>query len=103
MAAAFILIFAIQGEAFPSLFVTISFGISSMVGHFVSVGAGVLAEVPPPIPMIIFTALSSIAFVAHFFLSVPGDKEKLLQDIIMTKVNRMGNQPEKASLLEYQQ
>ena len=78
MASAFIMVYAIQGEAFPSLFVSVSLGISSMFGHFVSVGAGVLAEIPDPVPMIIFTALSGIACVSHIFVKIPGDKEKLI-------------------------
>ena len=78
MSAAFVLVYSIQAEAFPSLFIPISFGVSSFAGHLVSVAASELAEAPRPIPMVTFTSLSAIAFVVSIFLVIPKNKEDLI-------------------------
>ena len=87
MGAAFVLIFSIQAEAFPSLFVPISFGVGSCVGHFISVVAGEVAELQRPIPMIVFSALSAVAFIASAFLKIPKNKESLIQELALKKLN----------------
>jgi len=82
---AFVFVFSINGESFPSLFLPVSIGMSSAVGHMVSILSPEVAELDQPLPMITFLAVSIVGFVTHFFLQVPEDKESLIKELIQEK------------------
>ena len=60
---------------FPAIFAGTAFGLCNIGAKLVTIFAPVMAEITPPTPMIIFSALSAMALVAAFNI-IPPAKEK---------------------------
>ena len=62
---------------FPTMFAVTSMGIANLFSRTVGIFASVVAELPYPTPMIIFTAVNIVAGIsALFIIDVKEDKQK---------------------------
>ena len=69
---AFWLIFYINPEMFPPLFVPFSFSISGVVGRVVTIAAPQIAEIKPKqVPIIIFLIICGLSTISTLFLRKP--------------------------------
>lgn len=55
-------------KLFPTKFAASTYGICNLIGHLVTIGAPLVAEIKDPMPFIIFVGLTMIASVAAVFL-----------------------------------
>ncbi len=65
---AFNVVYASNNQFFPTRYLATTFGIVNFISHLISVGAPILAEVPHPLPFLVFLANTVIGMVASVFL-----------------------------------
>jgi hypothetical protein len=71
-AVAFAMVYYINSEIFPPLFVPFAFGAENLIARILTMSAPYLAEVKKPIPMIINVVISGIAIIVTIvILKVP--------------------------------
>ena len=75
ISASFVIVYVATVELFPVLFAATAMGICNFFARFLTIFAPDVAEMSPPIPMTIFSILSSIGIVLAFFIVVPKKKE----------------------------
>ena len=66
---------------FPAIFAGTAFGFCNLGAKVVTIFSAPMAEVKPPVPMIIFACLSSVALVAALMIQEPPKEEKVKQAI----------------------
>ena len=57
-----------QIDIFPTLFVGASFGICNFIARSFTIGSAFAAEIPDPIPVLIYSVLTGIGLLASFFI-----------------------------------
>lgn len=60
--------YIVQVELFPTLFLGTSFGICNFFARLFSIGSPLAAEIPEPIPAVIFCVLAGIGLLASFLI-----------------------------------
>lgn len=85
--------YSVQAECFPTTFQSFSFGIGACIAHLCAMASSIISETPPPIPMVVFEILCVIAFLFSFKLKIPENKEKLLQEILDIKTQKLAALP----------
>ena len=60
--------YAANSFFFPTLFAATAMGICNFLARLVSAGSYIISQLEEPVPMILFTGLCCVTFVASFFL-----------------------------------
>ena len=60
---AFDLVYLLVNDLFPTIFLATSYGVTNVVGRFVSILSPAMAYVPDPIPMLTLIAFSGLCVV----------------------------------------
>ena len=83
---AFLIVYYVNSEVFPPLFVPFSFAICGFVSRSFTIGAPQVAELKPRhVPVIVFLALSVVSMLAAFILRKPKEKIRTKEIKEMTK------------------
>lgn len=64
----FCLVYVIMVDVFPTLFVATAFGICNFAARIATIFAPVVAELSPPLPMILFTSMTLLGAVLIQFI-----------------------------------
>jgi len=93
IAASFTLVYYVNQEVFPALFVPFSFTICNFLARLLGIAAPQIAEVPKPFPILSFIAVSGVAIISIIFLrkveSEVHDKFEKLEEVSnLDKVKR---------------
>lgn len=73
----FTILYVCTNDVFPVLFCASALGITNFSSRFLTIFSAEIAEVPPPIPMILFTGLSVLGIVLIWFVKTNEEKEKI--------------------------
>jgi hypothetical protein len=65
--------FFANAQIFPAIFAGTAFGICNLVAKIATIFSPYMAEVNPPIPMIIFSALATVAGLLALFIRTEAD------------------------------
>jgi hypothetical protein len=72
----FTILYVCNGEVFPTMFAASALGITNFTSRFITIFSAEIAEVQPPIPMILFTSLSLLGAFLVWFLKTNDEKTK---------------------------
>ena len=79
----FTIIFFANSQIFPCIFAGTALGLCNMGAKFATILAPYMAEVDPPVPMIMCSIIASIAAISSLFIEVEPKKEKKAHDSIL--------------------
>ena len=68
--------YAANSFFFPTLFAATAMGICNFLARLVSAGSYIISQLEEPIPMILFTGLCALTFVASFFLATTDESSE---------------------------
>ena len=78
---AFSLCYIITAEYFPPIVCSRVFGICNLFARLATILSPLLAEVTPPVPMVIYIMICIILMIASLFLAKSEDTEAAMQDL----------------------
>ena len=78
---AFTLCYIINAEYFPSIVCSRVFGVCNIFSRISTILSPLIAEVTPPIPMVIYVLICFISMIASLFLTKNEEAELALQEL----------------------
>lgn len=79
--SAFTLCYIINTEYFPSIVCSRIFGICNIFARISTIMSPLIAEITPPIPMLIYCLICALSSIASMFLTKNKDAEEAIQDL----------------------
>lgn len=91
VAASFTLVYYVNQEIFPTLFVPFSFTVCNFAARLVAIAAPQIAEIPKPFPIISFLAMAGIALFSVLFLRKAKSEIEMKFEELNTQEKHMGH------------
>jgi len=79
--SAFTLCYIITADYFPSIVSSRVFGICNLFSRFATILSPMIAELEPPVPMIVYSIICSITMISSLALTKSEEIEEAMKDI----------------------